>query len=350
MPAKKGLQVTLSDIARRLEVSTVTVSKALRGHPDISAETTHRVKKLAREMGYTPNRIASSLSSRKSHTIGVIVPKVAHFFFSSVIEALYDAAFETGYDIILTVSQENADREAKHLRTLLSMRVDGLIISVSEQTTDPTVFRDVKAMGVPLTFMDRVPDLDGFSKVVVDDRGGAYTATEHALRIGYRRIAHLGGYQHTSIGRDRYRGFTEAMAHYGVPVNPKWVAYGGFSEDEGYKGFMRIFDSQERPDFVFAATFPLALGVYRAVDQLGLRIPDDIDIIGFGSSGLNQVLSPPLTFVEQPTRELGRKALELTLEQIREGHHYSPTVVTLPTQLVLARTALAVHLDAAVRA
>ncbi|MBP1656131.1 MAG: transcriptional regulator, LacI family [Bacteroidetes bacterium] len=337
---KKAFHVTLADIARKLDVSTVTVSKALRGHPDISEETVRKIKKLAREMGYTPNRIASSLSSRKSNTIGVIIPKVAHFFFSSVIEAIYDAAFETGYEIILTVSQENAAREARHLRSLLSMRVDGIIVSVTEQTKDPSVFADVKATGVPLTFMDRVLDMDGYSKIVVDDRGGAFAATEQAIKAGYRRIAHLGGYQHTSIGRERYRGFSEAMALHGIPINPHWVVFGGFSEDQGYNGFMQIYSGAEKPEFVFAATFPISLGVYRAAERLHLRIPEDIDIIGFGNSGFNQVLSPPLTYVDQPTRDLGRKSLEVCLDHIRRGPRFQPTTIVLPTHLILARTGL----------
>lgn len=337
---KKAFHVTLADIARKLDVSTVTVSKALRGHPDISEETVRKIKKLAREMGYTPNRIASSLSSRKSNTIGVIIPKIAHFFFSSVVEALYDAAFETGYEIILTVSQENAAREARHLRSLLSMRVDGLIISVTEQTKDTSIFADVRATGVPLTFMDRVLDLDGFSKVVVDDRGGAFAATEQAINVGYRRIAHLGGYQHTSIGKERYRGFAEAMAKHDIPINPQWVKFGGFSEEDGYNGFMQIFSGAEKPEFVFAATFPIGLGIYRAAERLHLRIPDDIDVIGFGNSGFNKFLSPPLTYVEQPTRDLGRKSLEVCLEHIRRGQKLLPATITLPTTLVMAGTGL----------
>jgi LacI family transcriptional regulator len=337
---KRAFHVTLADIARKLGVSTVTVSKALRGHPDISEETVRKIKKLAREMGYTPNRIASSLSSRKSNTIGVIIPKVAHFFFSSVIEAMYDYAFESGYEIILTVSQENAAREARHLRSLLSMRVDGLIISVTEQTKDTSIFADVKATGVPLIFMDRVLDLDGFSKVVVEDRGGAFAATEQAINVGYRRIAHLGGYQHTSIGRERYRGFAEAMAMRDVPINPQWVKFGGFSEEDGYNGFMQIYGGAEKPEFVFAATFPISLGVYRAAERLHLRIPDDIDIIGFGNSGFNKFLSPPLTYVDQPARELGRKALEVCLEHIRRGQKVQPATITLPTTLVMAGTGI----------
>ncbi len=337
---KKGFQVRLSDIARKLHVSTVTVSKALRGHPDISVETVKKVKKMAREMGYTPNRIASSLSSRRSNTIGVIIPKIAHVFFSSIIESIYDAAFETNYEIILTVSQENAEREQRHLRSLLSMRVDGLIISVTQQTTDAAPFEEVRELGIPLTFIDRVLDIDGFTKVVVDDYGGAFTATEHAIAIGHKKLGHLGGYQHTSIGRERFRGFADAMKKHGLPIEPRWVTHSGFGEQDGYQGFKKICESGERPDFVFAATFPLALGLYRAAGEMGLKIPDDIDIIGFGNSGMNQALSPPMTYIEQPTNDLGRKALDLTLEHIRYGSQFVPRLITLPTKLILARTAI----------
>lgn len=332
--------MTLSDIAQKLNVSKVTVSKALRGHPDISVETAKKVKKLARELGYFPNYWARNLSSKKSKTIGVVIPKIAHFFFSSVVEAIYDAAFEQHYEIFLTVSQESGDRELQHLQSLLSMRVDGLIISVSEQTKDHAIFDTVKEMGIPLTFMDRVIDREGFNTVVADDRGGAFAATEQAISIGYRRIAHLAGFQHTSIGRERYRGFESAMKRYGVSLHSEWVVFGGFSENDGYRGFRKIYESGDMPEFIFAVTFPVALGVYRAVEEVGMKIPDDIDIICFGNSGFNQFLAPPMSYIEQPTRELGRKALDLTLDNIRQREGFVPQHIKLPTRLVLCRTCI----------
>jgi LacI family transcriptional regulator len=335
---KKGFQVTLDDIARRLDVSKVTVSKALRGHPDISTETAKKIKKLARELGYSPNYMARNLSSKRSNTIGVVVPKIAHFFFSSVIEAIYDRAFENNYEIILTVSQENADRELRHIQSLLSMRVDGLIISVSQATKDYSIFENVKARGVPLTFMDRVPNIEGFSSVIADDRGGAFAATEQAINIGYKKISHLAGYQHINIGRERYLGFVDAMKQHGIPIKPEWVVYGGFSELDGYRGFGEMYKSGKLPELIFAATVPVALGVYKATEELGLKIPDDIDIIAFGSSGLNQFLSPPMSYVEQPTVGLGEKAFDLTLEHIRQQEQFIPQHIKLPTKLVLCKT------------
>ncbi len=335
---KKGFQVTLDDIAAKLDVSKVTVSKALRDHPDISSETAKKIKKLARELGYSPNYIARNLSSKRSNTIGVVVPKIAHFFFSAVIEAIYDAAFEHSYEIILTVSQENAEREARHIQSLLSMRVDGLIISVSQVTKDYSIFENVRARGIPLTFMDRVANLDGFNTVVADDRGGAFAATEQAINIGYRKISHLAGYQHINIGKERYQGFVDAMKQYGVPIKPEWVIHGGFSENDGYRGFGEMYRSGKLPEVIFASTFPVALGVYRAAEEFGMKIPDDIDIVSFGSSGLNQFLDPPMSYVEQPTVELGKKAFELTLESVRQHEQFVPQHVKLPTKLVLCKT------------
>lgn len=336
----KSVHVTLSDIARRLHVSKVTVSKALRGHPDISTETTKKVMELAHELGYTPNFMARSLSSRKSNTIGVVVPKIAHFFFSAVIEAIYDAAFANNYEIILTVSQENAERELRHIQSLLSMRVDGLMVSLSQQTKEYSVFETVKEMGIPITFMDRVIPLEGFNTVVADDRGGAFAATEQAISVGYRKIAHLAGYQHTNIGKERYLGFKSAMKQYGVTIDPRWVVYGGFGEADGYKGFMKLCESHNRPEFVFAVTFPVALGMYRAAHELGMKIPNDIDLICFGNSGLNQFLSPPMSYVEQPTVELGRRAFQLTLENVRKPERFVPQHIKLATKLVLCKTCI----------
>lgn len=331
-------QVTLDDIAEKLKVSKVTVSKALRGHPDISSETVEKIKKMALRMGYSPNLLARSLSSRKSNTIGVVVPKIAHHFFASVIEGIYDAAFEHNYEIILTVSQENVERELRHTHSLLSMRVDGLIVSLSEGTKDFKVFQSIKKMGLPLTFMDRVPALNGFTTVQADDHGGAFEATQHALSLGYRKIAHFAGFQHTNIGRDRYQGFFDAMARNGVPVDKDLVVFGGFDEKRGYKSFKQIYESGKIPEVIFTVTFPVAVGVLKAAHEMGLKIPEDVDILCFGHSGINELISPAVSYVDQPNYELGRRAFELTLEHIRAKGDYVPKHISLPTRLVLLET------------
>ncbi len=332
--------VTLSDIAKQLNVSKVTVSKALRGHPDISRETTRLVKKVAEELGYTPNFAARNLSSRKSNTIGVVVPKIAHFFFSSIIESIYDEAFYNNYDIALTVSQENAEREKKHIETLMAMRVDGVIVSITQETKDSTIFEKVLSRNVPLVFMDRVLQVGGTSQVTVDDRGGAVKAIELAISNGYTKIAHIGGYKEINIGKNRYEGFAEAMKKHGLPVDPDWVIHGGFGEDDGYQGFMKIYKSGKMPEFIFAVTYPVALGVYAAAAEVGVRIPEDLDIICFGSASINKFLKPALTYVDQPTRTLGKAAVDLVIEHIGETENYQPKLIEVPTELVIRDTCI----------
>ncbi|HEX7574143.1 MAG TPA: LacI family DNA-binding transcriptional regulator [Bacteroidota bacterium] len=337
---KKVPHITLEDIARRLDVSRVTVSKALRGHPDISLEMTKRVRKVADDLGYSPNIIARSLSSRRSNMIGLVVPKIAHFFFGSVIESVYNTAFEHNIEMILTVSQENAERERKHLQTLVSMRVDGIIISISQETRDLDIFRWIRQMRIPLLFLDRRPDPPppGFSSVLVDDRGGTLRAIDHAVAVGYRKLACIGGNPKINIGKERFAGFEQALEKHGIPLRKNWVIQGGFGRDDGYNGFMQLHRSGDMPEFIFAVTYPVALGVYEAAKVLGVRIPEDIDIMCFGDSDVSRFITPSLSCVNQPTLELGAKAVELMLSIIANPDSAADQHVIVPTDLILRET------------
>ena len=344
---RNGTHITLEHIAKRLNVSRVTVSKALRGHPDISVEMTKRIRKLADELGYTPNIIARSLSSRRSHMIGVVVPKIAHYFFSSVIEGVYDVAFENRYETILTVSQENTVRELQHLQTLVSMRVDGIIISISQETEDVTRFKWIRKMGIPLVFIDRRPEQCplGFSTVANDDSGGTFQAVEHAIKIGYRKLGFVGGNPKINIGKNRLQGFEDALREYRIPINHDWIVHGGFGKDDGYAGLKRLYQRGAMPEFIFAATYPVALGIYEAAKELDIRIPDNLDIICFGDSDVGRFLSPALSVVRQPTRELGMRAVQVLLESIAEPEVTREHHVILPTQLVIRETCAAKRAD-----
>ncbi len=338
---KKG-HITLEDIAKRLKVSRVTVSKALRGHPDISHETSKKVRKVADELGYSPNLMARNLSARRSQMMGLVVPKIAHFFFGSVIETVYATAFENNYEIILMVSHEDPEKERKHLETLISMRVDGIMVSLTQATKDFGIFSRVKSRGIPLLFMDRtpVPTPKGFSSVVVDDKGGSYQAAEQAIRAGYTQLAHLAGPQHINIGLERLQGFTEALKDHNIPVRKEWIIEVGFGKENGYKGFMELYNKKMLPEFIFAVTYPVALGVYEAARDVGVRIPEDIDIISFGDSDMHRFISPALSCVYQPTGELGRKSFQLLYEIIKHGDDIPEQHVRIPTELVLRETGL----------
>jgi LacI family transcriptional regulator, galactose operon repressor len=333
--------IRLSDIAEKLNVSTVTVSKALRDHPDISHKTKKLVTSIADELGYTPNFMARNLSSRKSNTIGVVVPKIAHFFFGSIIESIYDIAFAHNYEIILTVSQENEERERKHIQTLLSMKVDGIIISLSQETKDYSIFETVRARGVPIVFMDRIPEIPNIDKVFVDDRGGAFKAVEHAIKLGYTKIAHFAGYSEVNIGKQRYLGFEDAMKKYNIPIKPEWLCHGGFGEAYGYESFMKLYRENNLPDLFFTVTYPVALGIYKATSEVNMRIPNDIDVICFGDAKVQKFLSPPLSCITQPTKLIAEKSMEILFERINSHEERESSLeIEVPTELLLRGTCI----------
>ncbi len=332
---KRSAPVKLEDLAKKLQVSKVTISKALRNHPDISPETTARVKELAEKLGYVPNFMAKNLSARKSNIIGLVIPKIAHFFFGAVIESVYDSALENNYETVITVSQEIAERERKHILSLLSMRVDGLIISITQETKDVSIFERVQNQNIPIVFIDRVPDLKDVSSITVDDKGGAFQATEYAIKKGYKKIAHIGGYSHINIGKKRLEGFTDAMRHYNMPVNLDWLIEGGFGEEDGYKGFKRLYKKDNLPEYIFAVTYPVALGIYEAASEMGVRIPEDIEVTCFGNNSFKHMVPSVFNFVDQPTVELGKKGVDLLIQHINDPKGFEPKNIELGTNLII---------------
>lgn len=334
MTEKRIKPIKLEDLSKKLGVSKVTISKALRNHPDISRETTLKVKALAEKLGYLPNFMAKNLSSRKSNTIGLVVPKIAHFFFGSVIESIYDTAFENNYETVLTVSQESAERERKHILSLLSMRVDGLIISITQETKDMSIFTKALQLNVPIVFMDRVPEIADVPTVTVDDKGGAFSAVEHFINEGIRKIGHIGGYPYINIGRARTDGFLEAMNKYNVSLNEDWISIGGFGEEDGYRGFKKFYESGSLPEAIFAATYPVALGIYEAALEYGIRIPRDLKITCFGNNTYKKSIPSVFNFVIQPTQEIGHESVNLMIKLINNPKEYKSINIELKTKLM----------------
>jgi LacI family transcriptional regulator len=332
---KKTRIVKLEDLAKKLKVSKVTISKALRNHPDISPAMTAKVKELAEKLEYIPNFMAKNLSARKSNIIGLVIPKIAHFFFGSIIESIYDTALKNNYETVITVSQESVEREKKHILSLLSMRVDGLIISITQETKDTSIFERVNNQNIPIVFIDRVPDIKDVSSITVDDKGGSYSATEYAIKKGYRKIAHVGGYNHINIGKRRLKGFLDAMKNYNVPVNPDWVTEGGFGEENGYEAFMKIYNRNKLPEYILAVTYPVALGIYEAATERGVRIPEDIEVTCFGNNTFKHMVPSVFNFVDQPTVDLGKEAVDLIIKQIENPKGFVPKNIELKTRLII---------------
>jgi len=326
--------IKLDDLAKELGVSKVTVSKALRNHPDISPATRVRVKELADKLGYMPNFMAKNLSSRKSNIIGLVIPKIAHLFFGSVIESVYDTAFENNYETVITVSGELAERERKHILSLLSMRVDGLIVSITQETRDVAIFERALQQNVPIVFIDRIPNIKNVPTVTVDDKGGAFNAVEDFIKNGIRKIGHVGGYSYINIGRLRKEGCFAAMKKYKIPINENWITEGGFGEEDGYKGFKKIYDYGTLPDAILAVTYPVALGIYQAAEEKGIKIPRDLKVTCFGNNTYKRTLPSIFNFVDQPTEQIGREAVKLLLKLINNPDETIDINIKLKTRLI----------------
>ncbi|MEA3288374.1 MAG: LacI family DNA-binding transcriptional regulator [Candidatus Marinimicrobia bacterium] len=334
--------VTLQDIATRLGISKVSVSKALRRQSDIGQATTEKVLALAKELGYRPNIIAQKLTAKHTRTIGLVVPKIAHHFLTQAIDAIYLLANEKDYEIIMMVSEEDDTLEQKHLKTLLSMRVDGLLISVTEQTRQTDIFQRVAENGTPLVFFDRVIEDLGFSCITSADEQGTLDLVDCAIDKGYRELGHIGGYQNVSIGRLRYKGFLKALENHGLTAADSHVIFGGFSRSDGYSGLQKIHEKGALPQIIFAVTYPVALGVLSYAKEHGIQIPQDLDIVCFGSSNYNSFISPAITGIKQPAQEIGRIALEQVLRQIHDPSTDDRASISVPVKINQAETCIGI--------
>ncbi|CAN5193115.1 LacI family DNA-binding transcriptional regulator [soil metagenome] len=325
--------VRLIDIAERLNLTKVSISKALRDHPDIGEKTKKKVQKVAKEMGYRPNLVARSLTSKKSHTIGVIIPKMAHYFFAPVVEGIYKLASQSKYEVVLGISLEDEQLEKKHIESMLDLRVDGLLISVSEETKDPKRFEKVKEMGIELVFFDRGFSNAGFSYIRVEDRKSAENGVKYLIEKGFNEIAHLSGYSTSEIGFERKLGYIDALKKASIEINETIIVEGGFSENDGYEGFAKLVDQNGIPKALFAVTYPVGLGALRYMIEHGIN-PTDITILTFGSSEFNKYLPHPFICIDQPTYELGRRAFEQILVEINKKSERLPEIIQLPAYVV----------------
>ena len=329
--------VTLKQIAAELGVSAMTVSRALNNHDNVDEQTKKRIVEKARSLGYTPNRVAKSLVSKRTYTIGVVIPEISHAFFAQVVSGIENVTYETNYQLLLTNSAEKAEREKKALETLLAQQVDGILISCSEETRDVSVYKKIINSGKPLVFFDRCIEGLGASTVSVDDREGARKMTQHMIDHGYQKIACLRG-PDISIGKERLNGFLEAMKANELKVHENWIVESGFKETGGYKAMKQILESDsDIPRAVVAVNDPAAIGAMEAIEEAGLNIPKDIAICGFSDDIRARLLKCPLTTVYQPSESIGRKAAEKLIKVI-ENKDEPVENIDLLTGLVIRRS------------
>lgn len=331
--------VTIKDIAQQLQISVSTVSRALRGSPDINSETKKAVLDLAAELDYQPNSIALSLVKRRTNILGVIIPDIAVQFFASAISGIQEVASAAGFNVMICQSNESEQTEANNIQALLSSRVAGIIASVSGNTTNTSHFKILQKKGIPLILFDRVCDDIEASKVIVDDYQGAFAAVDHLVAVGCKRIAHLAGPEKLQITANRKNGYLDALRKNNIPIDESLIKHVDFDRQKSIDATNQWIQSGNRPDGLFAISDRVAIGGMLAIKAAGLRIPQDIAVVGFGNETTSSILDPALTTVMQYPVDMGRQAARLFLEQIEaETEEVIPKTITLETKLLVNKS------------
>lgn len=307
--------VTIKDIARLLNISVSTVSRALNDKYDVKKATRDLVVETAKSMGFIPNPNAQRLISRKSNTIGVIVPEFINSYFPEVIKGIQKVLFEKNYQVIIMSSDEKVEMEKENLLTMKKSMVDGLIISLTCETTHTDQIRAMIEQGLPVVLFNRISNDDlPAPKVVFNDYRWAYAVTEHLIKNGASNIIHLSGPQHLTFAINRINGFKDAMLANGMIINKSSIIETGLLVQDGFKIIQCLINNKTLPDAIFAVNDPTAIGAIKCLKANGFKVPDDVAIAGFTECTFAELLDPPLTSVLQPACEIGKKAAELLLD------------------------------------
>jgi LacI family transcriptional regulator len=317
---RKGLgsrRVTIKDLAERLHTTPSTVSRALRDQSGVGEKMRHRIKELAAEMDYQPNAVAAGLRKGKSHTIGVIVPRVNRDFFSGVIAGIEEVAYESRYSVIICQTHDRLDKEKQYVETLLGTRVDGILVSLGLETDTYEHFEKVVASGTPLIFFDRVPNEMDVSRILIDDYQGSFRVVRHMIGKGYRRIVHFAGPEYLNVYRDRKRGYLDALKQSNIPVDEELIIYDSLTIEAGRRSMEELLKKGIVPDALFSSSDYSALGALLYMQEKGYRIPQDFGVAGFSNEKFTSYIRPSLTTVDQQSNEMGKYCMNLFLREVR---------------------------------
>lgn len=331
---------TIKDIARALNVSVATVSRAFNDKYDIKKETKELILQKARELGYRPNPIARMLLQKHSYNIGVIVPEFINSFFPEVIIGMQDVFCKNGYQVIIMQSNENAELELKNLISMENNMVEGLLLSLSKETKNISYLEHLIKRKIPIVLFNRVNETLPVSKVVFNDYKWAMFATEHLIEQGCRNIFHFSGPQHLTLMQDRIKGFKRALEKFKLPCGNDQVIETGIFIEDGERIMEELILSGRMPDAIFANNDPTAIGAIKALKRYNYRVPHDVAVVGFSNSKMSEIIEPSLTSVEQPTTEMGLAAAQLLLDHITQSSAYKPSMLTMDGKLIVRGSSL----------
>jgi len=325
---------TIKDIAKRLNISLSTVSRALRNASDVNVETKKAVLALSEELNYQPNKLALSLRQKQTHTIGVIVPNL-DYVLSLMVRGIDEVALEAGFTVMVCQSNESFGREILNTRRLLESLVDGFIISVSSETKSFEHFKKIQERNIPIVVFDRVTPQLIAPSVRIDNEEGGFVATEHLIEQGYKRIAVLAGPENLGVSNSRLGGYLNALKKHKIKKDPSLIVHCDFNQDYAYYATLELLAMKKRPDAIFTISDRMAIGAMLAIKKKGLSMPKEIGLCGFNNEPVTGLVTPSISSVEMPSFELGKLAAKLFIETMHHPENMNMVEKVLKPKLII---------------
>lgn len=327
--------VTIYDIAEKLDISPATVSRGLKDHPAIKKETKKRIKDMALKMGYQNNTFASNLRSRKTNTIGIITPRINSAFMSTVIAGIEQVVNDKGYNLIISQSQEEYQKEIASATTMFNSRVDGLLVSLASDTERIQHFESLLKKKIPVIFFDRVFDHPDCTSIVIDNVRAGYDAVMHLLNQGCRRVVYIGGNLKRNVYADRLKGYRQALSEKGIPFTEKYIFINDLGEQAGVETANAILEMHPRPDGVFAANDFTGVACMQTLLDAGVKIPEEIAVAGFNNDPISSIVRPKLTTINYPGYQMGQIAATTLINAINKSQASNLTTLVIKHELIV---------------
>ena len=339
-------EITIYDIAKELEISPTTVSRALNDHPAVNSNTKQRIFDTATQMGYRSNMFASNLRTKRTNTIGVIVPRLNSTFMSSVIAGMEKVANEAGYNLVISQSLETVEKEIANATTMFNSRVDGLLVSLAYTTENIDHFRPFIKKKTPVLFYDRIFEHEKIIGIIIDNIQSAYKATQHLIEQGCKDIVHITGNLKRNVYADRLKGYKYALMDHDITFSNSNVIVNNLSEEDGINAAMQLLERKELPDGLFVANDSCAISCMKILMQHGVKIPEDIAVVGFNNDPICRIVEPNLTTIDYPGYEMGEVAVRNLIHRMKGVNDYSMTnTIILRSDLIERASSLKIKTE-----
>lgn len=331
-------EITIYDLAKALNYSPSTISRALNDHKSISSKTVKKIKEQAEKMGYRPNTLAAGLRNNKSNTIGISISRINRPFMSTLISGIEETARKSGFNVIISQSNDKYENEVSNLKALYDSRISGLIVSLSMETINMEHFKPFISQGIPLVFVDRVPQGFNTYKVIIDNYSAGYNATKHLIDQGCKRIAHFAGAQHRNVYEERKKGYLDALKEHHLKVDPQLIIYcKTLSFEEGEKATDELLKLPNPPDGIFSSNDTAAVSAILCAKKKGVKIPEQLAVIGFNDDPISSIVEPALSTVSHPALKMGKIAAKRILNHSSKNHDEEVSEITVLSTEIIQR-------------